>query len=844
MMSTENKVNIVLSIYLSILTFSYSTYSIGAELYFNPEQLENIKGNDDVTDLTMFDSGDGLIPGIYKVDIYLNDEYKDTKNINFKMVSGRGGGTSIQPCLSVDLLSNLGLNTDKVIKAGVQDVTCGNWKEIAGISTRFDFSEQKLMLSIPQIEMKKNPRGYLSDKYWDEGIPAALLNYSVSGAKEMRGKRNNNSSQYINLRPGININSWRFRNYTTWQHDNAGTSRWDTLYSYIQRDIIKLKSQLTLGDSNSPGDIFDSVPFRGFQLASDDDMLPDSIKGYAPIVRGVAKTNAKVLIRQNGYVIYQTYVAPGAFEINDIYPTGSSGDLQVDIEESDGSKQNFRVPFASSPILQREGRLKFDLTGGYYRAYDNAIKDTPFLQGTAIYGLADGATGYGGEQLAKNYQSLSLGIGKNLGVIGAISTDVTQSWSKFKQHGNENGQSWRIRYSKNFTLTGTNFSIAGYRYSTSGYATLQETLDTYRHESSGDFITERTRNRIESNVEQLFTENYGGIMLSLISEDYWEKTKSMRSLALSYHNAWKSISYGVNYNYNKNSRHSSHEPRKSNHDQVLAFNISIPLSDYNLYATYSSNSSQHGGTTQSAGLSGSAFSDNRLDWSLQQGYGSAGEGYSGSLNADYRGGSGNVNFGYSYNPDSKRINYGLQGGVIAHTGGITLGQPLGETFALVQAKGATGLGIYNQTGVKTDRWGYAIIPYVSPYRKNVISLDPETLSADVDIQQMSTNVIPTRGAVVKANFDTRVGQRALITLKRPGGGVVPFGAMVTLPEESGSKGFIVAYDGQVYLNGMAEKGKLLVTWGERSEQQCRVDYNYSDLPTHNGIWINEETCNQ
>lgn len=91
-MSTENKVNIVLSIYLSILTFSYSMYSIGAELYFNPEQLENIKGNDDVTDLTMFDSGDGLIPGIYKVDIYLNDEYKDTKNINFKMVSDRGGG--------------------------------------------------------------------------------------------------------------------------------------------------------------------------------------------------------------------------------------------------------------------------------------------------------------------------------------------------------------------------------------------------------------------------------------------------------------------------------------------------------------------------------------------------------------------------------------------------------------------------------------------------------------------------------------------------------------------------------------------------------------------------------
>jgi outer membrane usher protein len=34
------------------------------------------------------------------------------------------------------------------------------------------------------------------------------------------------------------------------------------------------------------------------------------------------------MVRQNGYVIYQNTVAPGAFEINDLYPTGSSGDFR------------------------------------------------------------------------------------------------------------------------------------------------------------------------------------------------------------------------------------------------------------------------------------------------------------------------------------------------------------------------------------------------------------------------------------------------------------------------------------------------------------------------------------
>lgn len=88
-----------------------------------------------------------------------------------------------------------------------------------------------------------------------------------------------------------------------------------------------MKSDVTVGQSTSPSDVFDSVPYTGVELKSDSDMLPDSEKGYAPIIRGSAHSNAQVVVRQNGYIIYQNTVAPGAFEINDLYPTGSSGDL-------------------------------------------------------------------------------------------------------------------------------------------------------------------------------------------------------------------------------------------------------------------------------------------------------------------------------------------------------------------------------------------------------------------------------------------------------------------------------------------------------------------------------------
>ncbi|WP_159144925.1 fimbria/pilus outer membrane usher protein, partial [Klebsiella pneumoniae] len=83
---------------------------------------------------------------------------------------------------------------------------------------------------------------------------------------------------YANLQSGLNLGAWRLRNYSTWNYDEDNGSHWDSVNTYLQRDIQRLQGQLTLGDSYTPSDIFDSVQFRGAQLASDDNMLPDSLR--------------------------------------------------------------------------------------------------------------------------------------------------------------------------------------------------------------------------------------------------------------------------------------------------------------------------------------------------------------------------------------------------------------------------------------------------------------------------------------------------------------------------------------------------------------------------------------
>ena len=809
------------------ILLSWPLLSAQAREYFNPAFLKTGPAQQANADLSVFEESGAQSAGTYRVDIYLNKDKFDTRDVVFKFIKGNEGKETLQPCLSVAVLAEMGVKTASFPALGGTEAECANLAAIPQSSATFRFNAQQLLLSMPQAAVSQNARGYVPPSQWDEGITALLLNYSLSGANNYTRTNNvqDSDSQYVNLRPGINIGPWRLRNYTTWNRDSdSGQEKWDTVYTYAQRDVIGLKSQLTLGESSSPADIFDSVPFRGGQLASDDDMLPDSQKGYAPVVRGIARSNAQVTIRQNGYVIYQTYVPPGAFEITDLYPSGSSGDMNVTIKEADGSEQQLVVPFASLPVLQREGRFKYALTGGQYRAYDSSVDKTGFGQATGIYGLPFGFTLYGGGQFASHYSSLALGFGKNMETLGAISTDVTQSWSTQKDRQKQQGQSWRIRYSKDLLDTGTNITIAGYRYSTSGYYTLQETLDTY---SSDDFATvaDRRRNRAEMTLSQTLWDNAGSVSLNLVSEDYWNSQQSMRSIGVGYSNGWRSFSYNLNYSYNRNSQDSGNGGKHYDNDQQFSLNISIPLDSWisSTYADYSMNTSQQGNTTHNIGLSGMALENNNLNWSVSEGYGTEGDGNSGNLSADYRGAYGEVNAAYAYDKDTHRVSYGLQGGIIAHASGITLGQPLNDTLALVEAKGAGGVDVINQNGVATDFRGYAIVPYLSPYRKTQISLNTETLPDNVDIETASRNVIPTRGAVVRANFNASVGMRVMMTLRRQDGGSIPFGAMVSDPTQK-AQAFIVGDGGQVYLTGLAESGKLTVKWGSDDGQQCLVDY--------------------
>ena len=817
-----------------------------ADNYYNPAFLSNDPSA--VADLSRFEKNSSQAPGKYLVDLYLNDVLISTENINF--VASTSDKSKIIPCLTSKRLGDMGVNLKAVpdLEKLPADACVSLTDSFPGARADFNIKQLRLDISLPQAALTQNARGYIPPEQWDDGINALMFNYNFTGSNSWGDNVSNN--YYLNLQSNLNVGAWRVHDYSSGTYNGGGSSDsshdWQHISTYVQRSIIPLKGELTLGDSYTPSDVFDSLGFRGIQIASDDNMLPDSLRGFAPTVRGIAKSHAKVTVKQNGYVIYQTYVSAGAFEINDLYPTSSSGDMDVEIEEADGSKSTYSVPYSAVPLLQREGRVKYAVTGGQYHSNNQDQDENEFAQATIIWGLPYGITAYGGVQHSDNYQSEALGMGVNLGDVGALSVDITQASSTLADDSQHTGQSLRFLYAKSLNSTGTNFQLMGYRYSTEGFYTLDET--TYSHMSG--YNTDNTqddeqdeepdwtdyydlyynkRGKIQVNISQQVGSN-GSIYVTGSQQSYWNTDETDSVVQLGYSGNYHDVNYSVSWNYNK----SQGQPEA---DQQVAINFSVPIGKWlspggadnsdvysspnNAYATYNNSTDNHGKMQQMAGLSGTLLKDNNLSYTVQQGYANKGDGTNGNASLNYQGTYGNSNIGYNYSSGYQQVDYGISGGMVAHANGITLSQPLSSTNVLIKAPGAANVDVENSTGVKTDWRGYAVVPYATTYRQNRIALDTNTLGDKVDLDNAVVNVVPSEGALVVADFKAHTGLRALVILlyhHKP----VPFGA--TVSRSDSENGTIVGDDGQAYMLSMPLSGDLQVQWGDDADQQCKVHY--------------------
>lgn len=833
MLYSLNKLRSYSTLLTMLILIGISPIHAYGKEYFNPNALSNIDDSHlaDLNSLEQFSSSGAQLPGNYRVSVIVNDKMVGIKNIDFIFDEHN---QQLEPVLTKEILKQWGVKTDAIptlkdLQNNSQLIDIEKYIEYA--TTQFIFSKQTLKVNIPQIALNVDVRDRIDPALFDQGMPAFILNYDLSGARTWNKNNNYQDDRFLSLRSGFNLGAWRLRNYSTYDYNN-GKSHWDNINTYLERDIQPLNSQLTIGDTSTEAVVFDGFQFKGIKLASDESMLPYSLRGFAPVVRGFAQSNAKVTVRQNGSIIYQTYVAPGPFALTDLYPTSYSGNLDVTVVEEDGSKKSFVVPFSSLAIMQREGGIKYSAVIGKYRSENNS-KEPNFVESTLIYGLPWNTTLFGGTLLSGDYKSYAMGLGFNFGDFGAISFDGKHATTKLNiASQNKQGQAYRAQYSKTLQSTDSTISLEAVRYSSKDFYDFSEA-----NENNYLNLNVNKRSRYQANLSQSLGE-HGSFYLSGYLQDYWQSSRKESTFSAGYNIVVKNISFGLSYGHTE-----SHYQGNSNKTNQVTFRVNIPLDEWlpgHNYLTTNISSDGNGNTTMQAGLSGNTL-DNRLTYSVQQNHEQQSHYTGGNASVGYEGSSGSVNLGYAYTEQSKRLDYGVQGGVVVHPYGVTLSQTLSDTIAVVTAPSASYAPLQNTQGVETNRWGYAIKPYLTPYTENKITLNIGNLGNDVDIVDNNATVIPTKGAVVLAKINTHVGFRLLMTLTSHGA-PLPFGAIVTLKNTENSG--IVGDGGEVYLSGMPTHGELIAKWGGAKNQTCRVNYSLSDNEMQQSIKFITAQCIQ
>lgn len=794
---------------LSALAFAISTASgvVYADDYFNLSVLETETPLENTGAVEAYLRHNGLSPGQYLTSIVWNEDRLDKRNLTYLLSKDN---SALIPQFTKAELAELGVKVDAVAALQPLDdnAPVGDISEyIPG--ARYDFSPdtQVLQLRIPQQFRNTRLSGETNPANWDDGIPAIWSSYYVSGSHQQTDA-DSSRANWASLDSGVNIGPWRFRNTSNWGSDTG----WQSINTTLERDVKRLRSQFRAGQTSTNGELFDSVQMTGVTLETDTAMSPSGLQGFAPVVRGIANSDAKVTVKQNGYTIYQTNVSAGPFELRDLSQVTAGADLEVTVEEADGTQRSFIQASSSVPIMQREGALKYSVSAGKYRDVNHG-EEPAFGQATLIYGLPFGTTVYGGMLGASMYRAGLIGVGADLHRLGSFSLDLTQAQTAFADtRGKATGQSWRAQYAKDFPATDTTLTLASYRYSTSGFYTFQEALDQRNGGYDGnDMYSYRNaynrRSRLQLNVSQSLN-GWGSVYANAWQQNYWGMSGRERSVSLGYSSSWHGANWSVNYSLTKTP--------STRDDRQFSLSLNIPLSRFlpEAWATYNLTSSKTGTATHQVGINGSLLEDNNLTYNLQQNYTRDNVGNGAYLSSRYRASMGDFSTSYSYQKNSKQWGYSAQGSVVGHSHGVTLGRSVQDAFAVVHITDGDNVKVESAQGIYTDAWGNAIVPTLTPYRRNTVTVNTHGRD-DIDIQDAAVDTIPTRGAVVAADFSARAGKRALLTLTHHRG-VVPFGAVLSMEGMTA----IVGEGGEVYVTGLKGTQAFTVQWGDTPEARC------------------------
>ena len=766
----------------------------------------------ETVDISRFNYGNPTPAGEYLSDIYLNQEFKGRLKLQFIEVPEKNN-TAL--CADDTLLEMLDLTDDAIARTRNEHNECVLFDNIAPeIKTDFNLNDLQLDVKSPQAFIKQRPLGYISPAQWQVGVPVAFIRYDASNYRYKYADINSQQS-YLGINAGINFAGWALRHQGSISWQNNQRLPYQNTATYLQRDIAVLRGQLKIGDFNTDGVLMDSFSLRGVQLSSDDRMLATSVQGYAPIIRGIANSNARVTVRQNGSILREVTVPAGPFSINDLYPMGYGGDLQVEILEANGEKRTFSVPYTATAQLIRPGYSRYQIAAGRYR-FGNTLFNEKIAQATWQYGLNNNITVNFGATFSKHYHAELAGLAFNT-PFGSFATNATFSTATvIPLNEKYKGYSLSASYNKRIDPTNTNVTLAAYRYLSRNYMSLVDVMmlnnqQRFNKETNG-IIRKNLKNQFQISISQELKPGWGSAYLIGTTNTYWDNSAKQNEYQFGYSNNYKSLSYNLAFSQSKNSL--------GYKEKIISLNLSIPFgnSANSAYVSQQLNYNKTQGHSSYTTLSGTLGETNSYSYNLSFNKQRASHSY--AINQSYYSSLMRLDSSWSQdNLHNNQLSFGASGAIVAHPRGITLTNDLSDTFAIIHAKGAKGAVINGTNGSQIDRFGNGIVPYISPYKINYVGINTDNLSSNVELSATEEKVIPRANNAILVEFATTVGNVVFFEIQNRES-VPPLGTEVF--DQNGQAIGVVAQGGRIYSHISDEKGVLQLKWRDK---QCVIHYH-------------------
>lgn len=762
-------------------------------------------------DLSQFSQRGYIMPGNYNLLVSMNKQELSEQPVVF--YASENDPKKSEACLSPQLVELLALKEDNLKKlTWWRDGECLDISSLPGLTVEGDLATSSLHLSVPQAWLEYSEPDWDPPSRWEDGISGVLFDYNLLGQLN-RQQTNNTSNNTLsgNGTTGANLGAWRFR--ADWQTrvdqvSGSPTERqWDWSRYYAYRAIPSLGAKLTLGEDFLNSAIFDSFRFSGASLATDDNMLPPNLRGYAPEITGVARTNARVVVSQQGRVLSETLVAAGPFRIQNLN-SFVSGTLDVRVEELDGQVQQFQVNTASIPYLTRPGMVRYRVAAGKPSDIGHRSEGPVFGTGEFSWGINSGWSLFGGGISGENeYQAASMGIGRDLMEFGAVSVDMTQSWATLPQQGTLSGGSYRVNYSKNFQETGSQVTFAGYRFSERNFMSMTEYLDArYRNNAVGG-----NKEMYTISFNQQFQDLGLSAYLNYSHQTYWDRSANDRyNLSLSrYFDIGKMKNVSMTFSAYRNRYNDSN-------DDGVYLSMSMPIGN-SATISYSATVS---GRENSQRVGYADRLDAHNNYQINTGIARSGALVSGNYN--HIGNSADINANASYQEGQySSVGLGVQGGatITAEGGALHRVNTLGGTRLLLDTQGVSGVPVQGYgSSIRTNQFGKAVVGDVNSYYRNRASIDIDNLADDVEARGTVAQVTLTEGAIGYRRFNVISGEKAMAMIRMADGTSPPFGA--TVLNENQQETGIVNDDGSTYLSGIKAGETMSVHWNGKA--QCSI----------------------